>query len=129
MNPARTLGPALVNGNYVSEIWIYFIGPTLGASVSAGIYTLMKALGYQTANPGQDGDGMEYYRLVPPSGMDPYSVKDGSYATIPRPTRFPSGRREKKGVDEKDEVGGSPRLRKFYTEMNCVVGSDGSFKG
>lgn len=67
VNPARTFGPAIVNGNFVSEFWIYFVGPTLGASIAAAIYGVMRAIGYQTANPGQDGDGMEYYRVVPPS--------------------------------------------------------------
>lgn len=67
VNPARTLGPALVNANVVPEFWIYFLGPTLGAALGAGVHWLLTALAYQTANPGQDGDGMEYYRVVPPS--------------------------------------------------------------
>lgn len=131
VNPARTLGPALVNGNYVPEMWIYFIGPTLGASISAGIHTLMKALAYHTANPGQDGDGMEYYRLVPPSGVDTYSIRDGSYPTSPQPLRIPSNRREKKDVEEHEEVGSTsrPHARKFYMEMNCMSSGDRSMKG
>lgn len=86
VNPARTLGPAVVNRNFVPEIWIYFVGPVLGASVAAGVHCLMNALAYQTANPGQDGDGMEYYRVVPPrlpsSEFESYnSNKDPSYIT------------------------------------------------
>ncbi|KAK2614657.1 hypothetical protein N8I77_001463 [Diaporthe amygdali] len=69
VNPARTLGPAVVNNNYVSEFWIYFIGPTLGAAIAAGIRHLLKALAYQTANPGQDSDGMEYFRVVASSSQ------------------------------------------------------------
>jgi aquaporin Z len=34
LNPARSIGPALVAGN-LSEIWIYIIGPVLGAAVAA----------------------------------------------------------------------------------------------
>ncbi|KAJ4393451.1 Aquaporin-1 [Gnomoniopsis smithogilvyi] len=64
VNPARTLGPAVVNGNYVSEIWIFFLGPFLGALAAAGLYHLLKAMGYESANPGQDDDGMNTYRIV-----------------------------------------------------------------
>lgn len=69
VNPARSLGPAVVNNNYVPEFWIYFIGPTLGAAISAGIRHLLKSLAYQTANPGQDGDGIEYFRVVASSSQ------------------------------------------------------------
>ncbi|KAI3395604.1 hypothetical protein diail_1042 [Diaporthe ilicicola] len=69
VNPARTLGPAVVNNNYVSEFWIYFIGPTLGAAIAAGIRHLLKAMAYETANPGQDGDGVEYFRVVASSSQ------------------------------------------------------------
>jgi MIP family channel proteins len=34
LNPARSLGPAIVAGN-LSEIWIYIIGPILGGAVAA----------------------------------------------------------------------------------------------
>ncbi|KAI7784162.1 aquaporin [Diaporthe eres] len=69
VNPARSLGPAVVNNNYVSEFWIYFIGPTLGAAIAAGLRHLLKALAYQTANPGQDGDGIEFFRVVASSSQ------------------------------------------------------------
>lgn len=64
MNPARTLGPALVNLNFVSEMWIFFVGPTLGALLAAGLYHLLKAMGYESANPGQDDNGLDTYRIV-----------------------------------------------------------------
>lgn len=67
VNPARTLGPAVVNNSFVPEIWIYFVGPTLGATIAAGVHWLLTALAYQSANPGQDGDGIQFYRVVPPS--------------------------------------------------------------
>lgn len=34
LNPARSIGPAIVAGN-LSDIWIYIIGPILGAAVAA----------------------------------------------------------------------------------------------
>lgn len=118
VNPARTLGPALVNGSYVPEMWIYFVAPTLGAAMAAGVHGLLKALAYQTANPGQDGDGMEYYRVMPPKaspgggaaaaaagGVEKYNYSvtktsshetHPSYTTLPHApaVRYPTSRRE-----------------------------------
>ncbi|CAN8102683.1 unnamed protein product [Discula destructiva] len=96
INPARTLGPAFVNGSYVPEIWIYIVGPTLGAALAAGVHRLLTALAYQRANPGQDGDGMEYYRVVPPraSSSDSSDFKSSSFAgSFPQAavTRVPGG--------------------------------------
>jgi len=41
MNPARSLGPALVSGTFQS-LWLYLAGPVLGAVVGAGIWKLMR---------------------------------------------------------------------------------------
>ncbi len=45
MNPARTLGPALVSGNF-QGLWIYLTAPFLGAALSVipGYYTTSKEL-------------------------------------------------------------------------------------
>ena len=37
LNPARTLGPAIVSGNY-ADIWLYFVGPLIGAILAALFY-------------------------------------------------------------------------------------------
>jgi len=37
MNPARSLGPAIVSGD-LSHLWVYLVGPILGAAVAAGTY-------------------------------------------------------------------------------------------
>ena len=40
VNPARTLGPAIVGGNYTS-IWVYMIAPLVGSVIGWGAYKLV----------------------------------------------------------------------------------------
>jgi aquaporin Z len=40
MNPARTLGPDIVSGGYPA-LWVYFLGPPVGALLAAGLFTLL----------------------------------------------------------------------------------------
>jgi aquaporin Z len=44
MNPARSLGPALVLGNWTSW-WAYLAGPVAGAAVAVGIATVLRGPG------------------------------------------------------------------------------------
>lgn len=37
LNPARTLVPAIVSGNY-ADLWLYFVGPFIGAILAAILY-------------------------------------------------------------------------------------------
>ncbi|PKI54379.1 hypothetical protein CRG98_025166 [Punica granatum] len=41
MNPARSLGPAIVKHNY-QGIWVYILGPIIGALLGAGVYSLTR---------------------------------------------------------------------------------------
>lgn len=41
MNPARSLGPALVSGD-LHALWIYLSAPLLGAAIGAGAYQLIR---------------------------------------------------------------------------------------
>ena len=41
MNPARSLAPALVGGDG-ADLWIYLVGPALGALVGAAIYQFLR---------------------------------------------------------------------------------------
>jgi glycerol uptake facilitator-like aquaporin len=40
MNPARSLGPALVSGR-LAEVWIYLIAPTLGALLAIPLHRIL----------------------------------------------------------------------------------------
>ena len=42
MNPARSLGPALVSGTW-TDFWVYLAGPILGAAIGALAYQLIRA--------------------------------------------------------------------------------------
>ncbi len=44
MNPARSLGPALVLGNW-SSWWVYLLGPAIGAVIAAGIAVILRGPG------------------------------------------------------------------------------------
>ena len=41
MNPARTLGPAIVAGHYAG-IWVYFAGSIVGTVAGAWAYNLIR---------------------------------------------------------------------------------------
>ncbi|BAF29396.2 Os12g0204100, partial [Oryza sativa Japonica Group] len=41
MNPARTLGTAIVAGNY-TQIWVYMVSTPLGAIAGTGAYFAIK---------------------------------------------------------------------------------------
>ncbi|KAL2875898.1 Aquaporin-1 [Colletotrichum sp. CLE4] len=59
LNPARSFGPAAVNGVFPSYHWIYWLGPVAGSLIACGFYLLLRNLRYYECNPGQDDDGRE----------------------------------------------------------------------
>lgn len=56
LNPARSLGPAIVKEYFPVYHWIYWVGPILAALITGMFYRLMKWADYETANPGQDSE-------------------------------------------------------------------------
>lgn len=59
LNPARSLGPAVVNAQFPGYFWIYVVGPGLGALLASAFYSLLKYLRWKECNPGQDWDDIE----------------------------------------------------------------------
>lgn len=41
MNPARSLGPAIVSNKW-KGIWVYMVAPTLGAQAGAWVYNMIR---------------------------------------------------------------------------------------
>jgi len=59
LNPARSFGPCVAQTSFPGYHWIYWVGPGLGAIVSAGFYWIMKAIGYDKADAGVHGPEVE----------------------------------------------------------------------
>lgn len=56
LNPARSLGPAVVNNLFYSYHWIYWVGPLIGALLAAAIYGTFLYFEFHTALPDQDAE-------------------------------------------------------------------------
>lgn len=61
LNPARSLGPAVMNRSFPSYHWIYWIAPPVGAALAVAVYKGFKFLNYSTnLGPDADGDGVTF---------------------------------------------------------------------
>jgi MIP family channel proteins len=65
MNPARSIGPALVSGQ-LGDLWIYLVGPILGAAAGALAYQLIRGPD-PNATPDRRAEGRPVSSLSRPS--------------------------------------------------------------
>jgi aquaporin Z len=62
VNPARSLGPALVvGGTALSQVWLFIVAPLVGGVLAAGLHRLLYAeediqLAAEARQPGQVAD-------------------------------------------------------------------------
>lgn len=54
LNPARSLGPDVINRSFPGYHWIYWVGPLLGSLLASGFYHLLRFVHWENINPGQD---------------------------------------------------------------------------
>ncbi|KAA8650228.1 aquaporin [Aspergillus tanneri] len=59
LNPARSLGPDVINRSFPGYHWIYWVGPLLGSLLASGFFGLLTLFEYTTVNPGQDFNDWE----------------------------------------------------------------------
>ncbi|EAL84488.2 hypothetical protein KXW98_004776 [Aspergillus fumigatus] len=62
LNPARSLGPDVINRSFPGYHWIYWVGPLLGSLLACGFYAFLRMFKYESVNPGQDYDEWEAKR-------------------------------------------------------------------
>ncbi|KAJ5384265.1 Aquaporin [Penicillium concentricum] len=62
LNPARSLGPDVINRSFPGYHWIYWVGPLLGSLLASGFYHILCIARWERINPGQDDNEEEAAR-------------------------------------------------------------------
>ncbi|KGB77441.1 aquaporin rerated protein, other eukaryote [Cryptococcus deuterogattii 99/473] len=80
LNPARSLGPAVVTHNFPGYHWIYWVGPGLGAILAAGFYSLLKFLEYESVPGPEEAPHVTPLFLWPSRGSRSMSTHFRTYS-------------------------------------------------
>lgn len=83
MNPARTIGPDLVSGRWPS-IWVYLVGPVLGACLAAGGFALTRRRSTLTAKLFHDPQYPSVHATSLPARPHPGDTR-GAQCAAPAP--------------------------------------------
>ncbi|KAJ5469317.1 Aquaporin-1 [Penicillium diatomitis] len=59
LNPARSLGPDVINRSFPGYHWIYWVGPLLGSLLASAFFALLRMVRFEKINPGQDANEWE----------------------------------------------------------------------
>ncbi|KAJ5163844.1 uncharacterized protein N7500_005674 [Penicillium coprophilum] len=62
LNPARSLGPDVINRSFPGYHWIYWVGPLLGSLLASAFYHILRIAHWEKTNPGQDYNEEEVAR-------------------------------------------------------------------
>ena len=81
LNPARTLGPAVVGGTF-TDVWIYFLGPVVGA--------LLSVFAYRHRRPGVACGKLFHVKAVECRFLDCQYTPPDKRITASRPAETPS---------------------------------------
>ncbi|KAJ5513866.1 Aquaporin [Penicillium fimorum] len=84
LNPARSLGPDVINRSFPGYHWIYWIGPLLGSLLACGFYHLLCFVRWERINPGQDYNEEEVARKESLIGSDNTITANVAQDTLPR---------------------------------------------
>jgi aquaporin related protein len=79
LNPARSLGPDVINRSFPGYHWIYWVGPLLGSLLASGFYYFLTFFSYESVNPGQDFNEWEAKWGPGPTSWDS-SMRRSSYS-------------------------------------------------
>ncbi|XP_020255417.1 aquaporin NIP2-1-like [Asparagus officinalis] len=74
MNPARTLGPAVASNEY-RGLWVYIVGPVMGALMGAWSYNFVRVIDMKSADH-QTGHRLSSFKLRRSQGISQDAAND-----------------------------------------------------
>jgi len=86
LNPARSLGPAVVNMHFPYYHWIYWLGPLIGVLLATAIYELLLAMEYHKVLPQQDAEVKQV--PVPSQRLSRSRSRTGSFSMTNSPPKW-----------------------------------------
>ncbi|KAL2832530.1 hypothetical protein BDW59DRAFT_169382 [Aspergillus cavernicola] len=101
LNPARSLGPDVINRSFPGYHWIYWVGPLLGSLLACGFYFFLRMFSYESVNPGQDFNEWEA-KMGPGSWDAMHRPSASDTTTLNRATSPRAGNNGMNGVHEDD---------------------------